>query len=237
MDADTFVYIGTAGLLIGLLTALFMIFRRFRWMARRLRGQKMGSPGIIAGFRNLIFLLLGISVFGTILFAGFFFEAYRTFTLEEPVGEIIIEPLAEKQTSRVTLIEFVSPDSQNIQQYLIRGDQWVIEGDILKWDNWMNFLGLHTRYRLSRIRGRFMNTEDEIRESSTIYSLIEHENEFLWKYLYEYGPELPFVNSVYGNAVFQNAETKKHFLILVTTSGFMTREIPEKGSKTGAKSS
>jgi len=135
--------------------------------------------------------------------------------------------VGQDQTSRVTLTQLISPDSQTVHQFLIRGDQWMLEGDILKWDSWMNFFGWKTRYRLTRIRGRYIHTEDEIRQPPTIYSLVEREDDPLWRSLYELGPKLPFVDTVYGNAVFQTSNAKKVFLVQVSTSGFTAREVEQ----------
>jgi hypothetical protein len=74
------------------------------------------------------------------------------------VAEILTEPLGTARTSLITVIQFNPPASR---QFLIRGDQWMIEGDILKWDDWLNFLGLETRYRLTRVRGRYVSTQQE----------------------------------------------------------------------------
>ena len=101
----------------------------------------------------------------------------------------------------------------------------MLEGDILKWDDWLNFMGLHTRYRLTRIRGRYLRTTDEMKEQPTIYPLVENENHPLWRYLYDYGPELPMVSTVYGNAVFQTSGKEKRFKIFVGLSGFVVREV------------
>jgi hypothetical protein len=225
MAPDYYVYIGIAGLILGILSIFLLLYRRLRWLLNIMRRKKTGSPRILAGIRNLILLLLWISVFSVVMFAGFFLQAYHSFTLEKPVARITIEPTEGDHSSRITLVRTVTPDSQVTGQYLIRGDQWVLEGDILKWDNWMNFLGLDTRYRLTRIRGRYLNTEDEINRQPTIYSLVRNEDDPVWRYLYKYGPRLPFVNSVYGNAVFQTSGKSIQYEVLVSTSGFLAREI------------
>lgn len=227
MTAELFVYIGFIGVLLGILAIFFVLYRRIRWLLRTIRGKKLTSPKILKGIRNLVLLLLWISIFSVLLFAGFFARAYHAFTWEKPIAKISIEPVGQDQTSRVTLTQFISPDSQAVHQFLIRGDQWMLEGDILKWDNWMNFFGWQTRYRLTRIRGRYIHTEDEIRQPPTIYSLVEREDDPLWRNLYELGPNLPFVDTVYGNAVFQTSDAKKVFLVQVSTSGFTTREVEE----------
>jgi len=227
MTAEFFVTLGFIGVLLGILATIFVLYRRIGWLLRTIRGKKATSPKLLKGIRNLVLLLLWISGFSVLLFAGFFARAYHAFTWEKPIAEVSIEPVGPSQTSRVTLIQMISPDSQIVHQFLIRGDQWMLEGDILKWDSWVNFFGWHTRYRLTRIRGRFIDTRDEIQQPPTIFSLVEREDDPLWRLLYDIGPELPFVDTVYGNAVFQTSDTAKRFLIQVSTSGFTAREVEQ----------
>jgi hypothetical protein len=77
------------------------------------------------------------------------------------------------------------------------------------------------------LRGRYLNTQDEFREPKTIYSLVEDEDHPLWRYLYQYGGELPFVSTVYGNAAFQAARNSERYLLYVGPSGFIVREAEE----------
>ena len=218
-------YLGAFGVLIGILLLLYYLVRRINWLIRALSGKKTSRPKLLASLRNLIILVLWIAVFGMIMFFGFFIKAYHAFTLEQPVAEVLVQQVGEDETSRITLIQYVSADSQVTRQFLINGDQWVLEGDILKWDDWLNFMGLHTRYRLTRIRGRYLRTIDEMKEQPTIYSLVENENHPLWRFLYDYGPELPMVSTVYGNAVFQTSGKEKRFMIYVGISGFIVRDL------------
>jgi len=217
--------VGIAGLVIDLLAILFVLYRRFRWIIRTIQRKKAGSPKILKAARNLIILLLWVSIFGILLFSGFFMRAYHAFTMEQAVAEIQVEPTESPQTSRITLTQFITPDSQTVYQFLVRGDQWMLEGDILKWDNWLNFMGWQTRYRLTRIRGRFIDTDQEINQPPTIYSLVEREDDPLWRFLYKFGPSLPFVSTVYGNAVFQTSGDISSFLITISSSGFIAREM------------
>ena len=223
-DLNYLVYAGALGILIGFLFFIFFSYRRIRLLFRIHSIKKPVSPRILAGFRNLFLIFIWLSVFGMVLFFGFFLLSYHAFTYEKPVAEIITRPSDRSNISQVTLVQFFPVDSKTSRYFLIKGDQWMIEGDILKWDNWLNFLGLQTRYRLTRIRGHYLSTEAEINQPHTIYSLIEHENHPLWRHLYEYGHRLPFVSSVYGNAAFQGLGKNKRYLIYVGRSGFVVRE-------------
>jgi len=215
--------VGTLGILLGLVFLLVFFYRRFKFLVKRLSKKPASSPGPVASFRNLLFILLWTAVFGTIFFAGFFFQAYYTFTKEEPVAKVIITPLPQEQKNLISLELYGSQSTPHIRQFEIDGDQWVLEGDILKWKNWINFIGLHTRYRLTRIRGRYIRTTDAQTKPASIYPLVKIEDHPVWGYLYQHGSSLPFVSTVYGNAVFQSSEEPCTYLVYVSTSGFLAR--------------
>jgi len=197
-------------------------------VARRISKKPASVPGPLASFRNLLLIFLWTAVFGIVFFAGFFFQAYYAFNREEPVAKVTIIPYPIEKKNLVTLELFGSKGDHEIRQFEISGDQWMLEGDILKWNKWINFIGIHTRYRLTRLRGRYIRTSDEKTKPTEIYSLVEMEDHPIWGYLYRHGASLPLVSTVYGNAVFQNSEEASTFLVYTTTSGFMTRKIGER---------
>jgi hypothetical protein len=220
---------GAVGLLVGLALLLVFLYRRILFVAKRLAKKPATSPAKpLESLRNLLLIFLWTAVFGMVLFAGFFFRAYHAFTLEEPVAEIVIEHTEAGETSSITLIQQEPGEKARVRRFDVAGDQWVLEGDILKWHDWLNFLGLHTRYRLTRLRSRYLQASDEKSKPSSIHSLVENEDDPLWKYLYKYGPRLPMVSTVYGNAVFQLSGEGGIFRVFVGTSGFIARRIEPK---------
>lgn len=229
MSANILIIIGMAGFFLGALLLFMFFVKRFKRTSQRFSGKKVKSPGIYAGFRNLLLIFLWIIVSIMILFIGFFLRAYHSFTAEKPVAEVFIRPT---DTSQMVVVDFIqySEDTPTPSQFAVKGDQWVLEGDILKWNPWLNFFGLETRYRFTRLRGRYISTEDERKRPGSIYSLVSEENHPFWRYMYRYGSRMPFVSSVYGNAVFQDNAIGKRFLISVTDSGFMTREMNPRGN-------
>lgn len=215
------------GILLGLVFLFVFFYRRLKFFIRRLSRKPAATPRTMASLRNLLLIFLWTAVFGALFFAGFFFQAYYSFTKEEPVAKVTITPLPQKQKNLITLELYLTKEDRETRQFEVSGDQWMIEGDILKWKNWINFLGLHTRYRLTRLRGRYIQTSDELMKPTSVYSLVEMEDHPIWGYLYRYGPSLPFVSTVYGNAVFQRSEVPGTFLVYVSTSGFLTRRVDE----------
>lgn len=229
-NQDLLIYIGTIGILLAFLFLFFYLYRRLCWILSIFNKKsenskkKTKNPGLIKSIKNLVFIIMWSAVFGMILFSGLFFRAYSAFTYEEPVAKIITQTLKEEQSTLVKLIH-LQPDMPTEQNFLIKGDQWMLEGDILKWENWINFMGFHTRYRLTRIRGRYNDVNEEINKSPSIYAINNKIDESKWKYLYRYGDKLPFVNTVYGNAVFQNNDSNNQYLIYVSNSGFVVKKI------------
>ena len=220
LDPDTLVYAGAVGILLGFLFFLLFVYRRVRWLLGLLSKDRAGAPGLFASLRNVVLILLWTAIFGALCFFGFFLGTYHAFTHEKPVAAIGVEPTADPNTVKVTLTEFDPPLKR---QYVIRGDQWMVEGDILKWENWLQLWGLDNRYRLTRLRGRYAQVEAELRETPTIYKLVERESDPLWALLYEYAHRLPFVSTAHGSAVFQSAGKNRRFLIAIGASGFVVR--------------
>ena len=227
-SADFVILAGAVGFLVGLVLLLVFLYRRILFAARKLGGKPASVPKLLDSLRNLLLIFLWTSVFGMLLFAGFFFRAYRAFTLEQPVAKIIIEHQEKGDVSSITIIQDDPEGKAKARRFDVAGDQWVLEGDILKWRSWLNFLGLHTRYRLTRLRSRYIQASDELTKPSTIHPLVEDEDNPLWKYLYKYGPRLPMVSTVYGNAVFQSSGEDASFRVYVGTSGFIARKIEPK---------
>ena len=221
---DFVILAGAAGILIGIVLLLVFLWRRILFVARKLGRKPPSVPKPLESLRNLLLIFLWTSVCGMLLFAGFFFRAYRAFTLEEPVAKIIIEHPDGGEVSSITIIQDDQKGESRTRRFDVAGDQWVLEGDILKWRNWLNFLGLHTRYRLTRLRSRYLEASDERTKPSSIHPLVENEDHPLWRYLYKYGPRLPVVSTVYGNAVFQASGENAVFRIYVGTSGFIARK-------------
>jgi hypothetical protein len=224
VNPDYLMIAGGAGIFLGVLFLLLFCYRRIRWLILLLARKRPESPGLLASLRNTILIVLWGALFGMVLFLGFFLRTYHAFSYEKPVAEIVAQPLGETGQGRVALLRYASLQSPKERYFLVRGDQWMIEGDILKWEDWLNFVGLHTRYRLTRLRGRFVSTEMEKKHPPTILSLVDRETHPVWGYLYRYGHELPLVNTVYGSAAFQLSDAEKRYLVYVSTAGFVVRE-------------
>ena len=102
----------------------------------------------------------------------------------------------------------------------LKGDQWTVEGHILKWNDGLNVLGVHTGYKMTRIGSRYLRAEDERARERTAYDIAEPRWNGVWRWLYRHASSLPFVKAVYGNTAYTFPSDEIVWNVYVSTSGF-----------------
>lgn len=81
------------------------------------------------------------------------------------------------------------------------GNEWELQGDIVRFPDWANLLGLHTGYKLTRLEGRY---DDPNMESSWYHTVVELNggDDGFFKNIQSQGGWLhPIVEASYGNAI------------------------------------
>jgi NADH:ubiquinone oxidoreductase subunit 5 (subunit L)/multisubunit Na+/H+ antiporter MnhA subunit len=175
---------------------------------------------------SLILLLTAIALFSTTAYL----RAFHAFTKQQLVAFVQCRPTPiELADFELVFIPVVDGVQQQPYTFPLKGDQWTVEGDILKWENMVNFVGLHTMYRLNRVAGRYSDVKSAQSKQVTPYTLVAGQNNGFWRFLYNIGERLPLIESVYGNSVYSYPAYGYYYKIYVTTSGFST----EKKSKQG----
>ena len=183
--------------------------------------------GIFSALFAILLLIAFLAVTLMLVSIQLLIRSYKEFTYEKPVAVVIVKP-AGNQKAKLTLVQSEGKDSTLVKkEFNISGDQWIIEGDILKWKPYLNFLGLHSRYRLTRIEGRYLRIRDEKSKKRSLYALNEESQGNIWALLYRVAYKLPLVNTVYGSAAYQFSDRENIFLVYVTDSGFLIRRKKE----------
>jgi hypothetical protein len=219
------IYIALGALIVGLALLLGFLSRRVSRLIRHLRRRPVPEIGLVTSTLHLLLIALFISASAATLFLLGFIQSYTAFTHRKRIAVVHCAPAANaKEVMILRLVTVDSATAGRIAHYRLLGQQWAIEGHILKWDDWLNFAGLGTMYKLTHVRGRYLRAEDETSKPGTVYSFVKDEEDPRWHFLYEYGPRLPFVKAVYGNTVFTFPSHTKTYEIYVTTSGFMIQE-------------
>jgi len=167
--------------------------------------------GILLSLSSLISLMLAFMLL-------FFFQSLKTYqilTREDLVAKIYAKEIT-KDTMMVTL-EYSREPSKNFF-YVIIGENWEIQGVVVKWKTYLEFLGIHTAYKITRLKGRYSSVENV---SPTSYQLAEED--FLTQLIMKHGQKIFFVDAVFGQGIFQYPDNKP-FYLYVTEDGFMLRK-------------
>ncbi len=224
MSAELFIYAGVILFLLG----VFWLAIPIRGLLRSRRSPNRVSarrPGITFVMTAVLFSLLSFSLSGLAFSVGVNIRMFRDFRQETPVAEIRIQKLGDKARTQVEFIDLSGEEGKQSRLFTLNGDQWMLEGNILLWEDWLSLLGLQPRYRLTRLRGRFIDEQDERKEMPSIYRLDPATGRDFWQRLYRYSSLIPLVSTVYGNAVFQQNQPGKVFRVYVGSNGFVVREI------------
>jgi len=216
------IYIGLAAIFIGLILFVIIFYRKLnRVFGKKKDDEEKPPPGCLHQIRNIFLIVLLIVLGFAIIFFGAFIQSLSSFNKQELVAEVLFQEVDEtNHTMKMILIEKKGRNANVPQEFLLIGDRWFIRGDIIKWESWVNFLGLHTMYKLNRVGGFFSDLKMESELKPTHYSLVPEEETPKWRWLYKKGYELPFINNVYGSSVSQYPDLQKVFKIYVTIFGF-----------------
>lgn len=197
--------VGVVG--IGLAALAWRSLRRRRW-----------SAGALASLSGLVLLLLGLLGWGVVLGT----RGYRALTREEVAASVTTRSTGPRSFRAVVERPGTRPDT-----FRIAGDQLYVDAHVLKWQPWVNVLGVHTGYRLTRIGGRYRSLEAERDAERTVYGLSEAPP----LDLLEVVDRLPVVGRVvdvtFGSGAFVPADDGGRYEVRVTTSGLLIRSAPD----------
>ena len=187
------------------------------------------ASGIVALFRErrlrlfrisggLLLVLIGLVVFAIAGWA----QTYRQLTHNEWVANIQAVPVAgQNQTMLVTYTPVRNGQLGTPTTYTIKGDEWVLGGDVIKWQDWLNVLGVDTGYRTTRIMGYYLDANDYATKPLTAYNL-DGGADTLQNFLRDHANLVPFVRATYGNDVRMLPDPSAVYQVYVSTSGYWT---------------
>jgi hypothetical protein len=169
-------------------------YRRTGRMPRRRFKFTRGISGIV---------LLAVAI--SLLWVTFLVQSYLGLTGEIKVAQIRATPITNvaHQMSVEVILYDGNGHATSDNTYLIQGDEWMVQGDIIKFPAWLNVVGLHAGYKLTRLEGRYddINLENTARHTAVPLNGGD-DNFFQTTYTHKQWFAL-FVDAAYGNAVFQ----------------------------------
>ena len=193
--------------LVGIL-CLFAAVRRIR--RRRVLG------GVLIGATALILILLSVVA---ALIAGSLLT-YQRLSFEQPAGELQLTRTGNREFN--ALLTYPSGARAN---FALRGDEWQIDSQVLKWHAFANLVGFDTVYRLERIGGRYTRVEDERSQPRSVYSLNPPQLIDPWDLVHRYHSWVPWMDALYGSATFLPMADGALYEIKVSQSGLVARPL------------
>jgi hypothetical protein len=138
-------------------------------------GKKKSSMGLV-------------SIMVIILFVAFLFVVFRIMILYAPLnGETLIAKVSCQKVAadlgdlKLNVAFFEKGEQLQSENYIIRGNRWLVKGEILQWASPFGYLGLKQTYRLTHVLGQYVNVEGKSRSNS--YTLIRDDQNSLWRIL------------------------------------------------------
>lgn len=190
---------------IGLFLFGFGIRRIWRW--RMVSGAAAGGAGIVL----ITLAMLLAAVAGNL-------HTWQRLTHEAAVATLRFERTGE-QTFRAYL---TTPDGRT-RLFDLRGDEWQLDARVLKWHGLANLFGLDAGFQLERLQSRWRNPARAAREAPDVHDLRPAGGFDLWAFARRHPGWIPWVDAVYGSAVYLPMAHGAIYTVHMTQSGLVAR--------------
>jgi hypothetical protein len=141
-----------------------------------------------------------------------FLYTFSRYSREEKIGYIV----AEEHNETISMT-FINEHAGESHFFKLTGDQWMVEGMIIRWNNALRWFGAGSYFCITRFTGRDVLFADR----SSAYQ-ITPENR-LWRFMLKHGTKIPFVDAVYGIGAFQYP-SQDTFYLYINDTGFIIRQ-------------
>lgn len=184
-------------------------YRRLRLLRARPRFRlARGASG---------FVLLALSAF--LLWITALIQTYLGLTGEVKAAHVIASPI--KNSPHTLSVELTLYDDKgrttSRDMYQVDGDLWALQADIVELNHWVNVLGVHSGYKITRLFGEredgAPSTRPQIFVNGGDGDFFHDMREGTWW-------SKPFVRSAYGNAVIS---TPGEYDVFVSQDAIKTR--------------
>jgi len=185
------------------------------WLAVRRIRLRQPVSGVIVGVSSIAVLVMGALAVG---FATSFYVLDQ-FTSEQDIGDITLTRTAP----RVFQATLVLDNNSDTREFRLAGDEWSLQVRFLKWQYPATLVGLESLFQLDQIRGRYDDPQAHRELELTAYRLTKQPGPALWRLVRSGQHWLPWIDAVYGSAVYMPMVDGARYRISVTTSGLIAR--------------
>jgi hypothetical protein len=180
---------------------------------RRLFGRRKlgGGVNIVLGIALVATAVGSVGVLANLY-------TYHKLTEEHPVGTLRFEKFAPRE-----YVATLDTGTGSPREFTVFGDECQMDARILKWHYFANLIGFDTVYRLDRISGRYRDVAAEKTAQRSVYALSEGAGIEIWPIINRFNEHLPWIDAIYGNAVYLPMEHGAAYRITMTGSGLIAR--------------
>ena len=151
-----------------------------------------------------ILMLIAISL----IYLAVLLQTYLALTSEIKVATVRATQLSNVPNYMVVDVTLFDQNGNTVHHESdgLCGNEWEMQGDIVRLADWTTILGLHTGYKLSRLEGRY---DDPNKESTWYHSVVElngGDDGFFTTLRNQGGWLKPVVQASYGNAIILPAD-------------------------------
>ncbi len=207
------------GVALGLLLAGLALLGLGLRQLRRRRPLRAGVEGLGGGGLLAVGLAVGAAALNL--------HTYQRLTAERPLAELHFQALAPQRYH--VLLEKPGSDAGSI--YELQGDQWQLEGRLLKWTGPATLLGLDPRFRLERLQGRYADANQARVRRPSVHDLTPPQGLDLGRLAHSYSGWLPLVDALYGTATYLPMADGARFAVAVGAQGLIARPLNREAEK------
>jgi hypothetical protein len=189
MVENRLAFVGAIFFLLGILFLVLIIVRILKY-TQEVRGKIGKKPRPPKTFWQASFFLLGIICF---LLAGLFFwsgKSLRSFFIYSPnylAGEIEFVPESSSGTAgayKLVYTVFSKDKKPHQREFFFSGDEYQLEGEYLKWEKGVKFLGIVSGYKITKINiiTKLSKGKSPADSVQRMYELIESPSD-LWYWI------------------------------------------------------
>ena len=154
--------------------------------------------------------------------SGLNIYTYQRFTNETPVAL-----LSFVQTGDGQYEANFQPVGQPSARYLLRGDEWQMDVRMIKWTDWLTFLGEDPLFRFDRLSGRYSEVAAALNNPPTMHAFGENSGLDLWAFARDSGDWLPGIDAAYGSSVFLPMQDGLSYEVTMSATGLLARPVEE----------
>lgn len=202
-------------------TALALLLALFGVLLLALACQRLFKARFFTGGLSIVAGFALLAAAGLLFIVALNLRTYERLTYEAPVAELSFSQTGV-HSYRATLMRLPGGD---LQVFTLNGDEWQLDARILKWQGWANLLGLNALFRLERLNGRYRDVETERIAPRSLYALSNNPGFDLWRWALARQQKLPWVDAVYGNAVYLPMADGARYRVSVGQAGLIGRRI------------